>query len=736
MSPRLTHIPDPETAEPLLVPGRTCWRMETAGRVGVIVDAAGYFAAAKAAMRRARHSILLTAWDFDGRVRLTPGRVHGGRPDRVARFLAWIAATRPDLEVRVLKWNTADLFDLMRRSRPMRLRRLFAHARVQYRLDDRHPTGGCHHQKILVIDDALAFCGGIDITANRWDTRAHRAGEPLRRQPDGVPYPPFHDVMMMVDGDAARALGDLARERWRRATGEELAPPPPPPASAARRLWPATVAPLFHDRPVAVARTEPAFDGRPAVREVEALHLDAIAAARRTIYLESQYFTAAGIAAALKARLAEPDGPEVVVVNPLLTPSWLENVVMTAARARLTAELRAADHHGRLRFFAPVTDGGAPIVVHAKLAIVDDRLLRIGSANLANRSMGLDTECDLAVEATPGAGDEEAVRRGIAAVRDDLVAEHLGTTAAAVAAAVERHAGSLIAAIESLTAAQGRRLVPLHDAPPSTLAATAAGSGLFDPEPAAAAGEGQDRGVPSGIPGRVALRGPLAVLVALVALVLGWRVTGLSDWTDLDRVVATAAAYAAQPWGPLLTVAVYVVGGLVMFPLLVLVAATAILYGPVPGFVIAMAGALTSGAVLFWIGRRLGRRWVERLGGPAVRRIDRAIAAHGTVAVATIRAIPVPPFTVVSLAAGVSRVGFLDYLAGTAAGLVPGTLTLALLGDRVARTLQDPGWGDVAALAGLILAAAAAGWASGRVIARLRGRAGGVAADASQGEGP
>lgn len=720
-APDLAAAPTPDG---LLQPGRNCWRKEAAGRIGVVIDAADYFRLAKDAMRRARHSIYLTAWDMDGRIRLRPQDRHPGRPDQLDRFLTWLAARRPGLHIHVLKWDYAELFDVMRQSRPMWLRNLLTSRRLQYRLDGDHPPDACHHQKILVIDDALAFCGGIDLTANRWDTRAHRAHEPHRRQPDGKPYEPFHDLMMAVDGDAARALGELARERWRRATGVELTPPPP----ARTDPWPPGLVPLLRDHPVAIARTEPEWSGRPAVNEVEMLHRDAIAAARRTIYMESQYFTSAAVADALKARLEEPDGPEIVVVNPVRTPSWLETEVMTAARHRLVETLRAADRHGRFRILAAVTDGGARITVHAKTMIVDDRLLRIGSANLSNRSMGLDTECDTAIEA---AEHQSEARAAIARVRNDLLAEHLGSSVEEVAATLEASGGSLIRAIERLERPEGRRLLPLKDAEPSTLGVTMMDVGLFDPERTVGRDEAS-AGMPSQIPRRRGVQALVATLAVLAGMLALWRYGGLGEWAAVEPVADALRHLRTDPLGPLVLVVLYVLGGLVMFPLLVLVGVTAVLFGPVTGFLTAMTGALASASVLFWIGRRIGRGPAERLGGRAVRRISHGIARRGAFAVAMARAVPVAPFSVVNLAAGASRIRFGDYLAGTAVGLAPGTLAFSLIGHQLERALVDPTATDVALLVALAAAAIALGWGAGWLMGRFRhGRA-----DTTTTEGP
>lgn len=715
-----------EDIRPILDPGRTCWRVEDTRRLGVVVDAEDYFVLAKAAMRRAKRSIYITAWDFDARIRLMPQTRRPRRPDRLGNLLNWLATTRPDLSIHVLKWDYAELFDLARRSHPFVLRNWLSHRRVHYRLDGDHPTGACHHQKFVVIDDQLAFCGGLDITANRWDTRAHRAHEPLRRQPDGQPYEPFHDVMMAVDGEAAQALGDLFRTRWARATGEALPPPQPVPGDP----WPPGFEPLLRDVRVGIARTDPACNGRDAVREVEALYLEAIAQARRSIYMESQYFASVAVAEALKARLAEPDGPEVVVVNPIRTTSWLENTVMLGARARIVRELREADRNGRFNLYVAKTDGGNCITVHAKVMVVDDRLLRIGSANLNNRSMGLDTECDLALEAPPGPQGDE-IRAAIARTRDDLIAEHLGLTPDQVSAEIRR-CGSLIEAIETLRRPDGRTLDP-HDEPePGAIAAAVAEARVFDPEHPVDAVEIVRRVLPSAIP----RRHHWIVLAALVLLFgvlwAAWNLTGLQDWASLEAVLGLFQQFRDQTLAPLWMMLAFVAGGLVMFPLTVLIAGTAVALGPLWGVPTALAGAGASAALLFWIGRLVGRKPLERHGGPVVDQLSRRLADNGIFAVATVRAVPVAPFTVVNLVAGASKVRFFDYMAGTMVGLAPGTLAFNLLGHQLERTLTSPSWGDVTLLAGLAVAAVGLGWLAGRVLGRLAG----IGPDGRPGGGP
>jgi hypothetical protein len=142
--------------------------------------------------------------------------------------------------------------------------------------------------------------------------------------------------------------------------------------------------------------------------------------AKRLIYLENQYLTSPIIVEALAERLAEPDGPEVVTVGPARSPSYFDQMTMDSARTSAINRLREVDVHKRFSAFSAHTPKGAPIIVHSKVAIMDDWMLRIGSANLNNRSIGLDSECDLAFE-----GHSELERETIRAFLGRLVGHFL-----------------------------------------------------------------------------------------------------------------------------------------------------------------------------------------------------------------------------------------------------------------------------------------------------------------------
>lgn len=467
----------PLEGEPLLLrPGLTCWRVEAADRVAFLLDNSTYFSAAKSVMLKARRSIHLLGWAFDPLTQLQPDQTGGGPPnDRIGEFLKQLARDRPGLDVRVLIWKSALPVAASQHFFPHRARRCFEGTPVKFALDATVPLGACHHQKVLVIDDRIAFCGGGDISVDRFDTMKHRDVDGRRIMPWGKPHGPRHEVMALMEGPVAAALGELARDRWQHAEGGR--PPPAGPGSGSEPpLWPEHVAVDFTDVQVGIARTQPDWNGQPEIRESERLHLATIASAKRLIYLENQYVTSPIYAEALAARLEDPDGPEVVIVSTARAPSWFDHMTMDRTRSIFLKRLRQADLHGRLHAYCPYTrKGSAGIIIHSKVTIIDDAFLRAGSTNLNNRSAGFDTECDVAVE-----GTDETQQAAIRRFRARLVAHYLGCTPHTFEETFDRM-GGLAAAIEVLDDGDLRRLRPLEPVPLGPLATVIAAFHLGDP---------------------------------------------------------------------------------------------------------------------------------------------------------------------------------------------------------------------------------------------------------------
>jgi phosphatidylserine/phosphatidylglycerophosphate/cardiolipin synthase-like enzyme len=489
----------------LLNVGSTCWRVETSDRLGLIMDMADYFAAAKAAMLKATRSIHLLNWAFDPDTFFLPDREGSGPPDdRFGPFLRDLARHRPELDVRILCWRSALPVAATQNFFPHRAKACFQGTPVKFRLDGSLPLGACHHQKVIVIDDRLAFCGGGDIAPDRWDTCEHLDDDPRRQKTAGKSYESRHETMSAVDGDAARALGTLFRMRWERSSGEALPAPAPlasagfqspqngdggeggaqtcgdgaPRPDASADLWPECLEVRARMVRVGLSRTEPDWRGYSEVREAEALHLAAIAAARRSIYMENQYFASPVMAEALAARLAEADGPEVVLISTQHSPSWFDQMTMDKTRILFLKRLKDVDRYNRCHAYFPRTAKGRSIIVHSKLTIIDDDLVRIGSANLNNRSTGFDTECDLSVEAEVGAAGEDA-RAAIKSFRLRLLGHWLNIPPEALEAFIEAD-GSIHRAVERFDA-PGRRLQAIAITPIGPLWEFIAAYHLGDP---------------------------------------------------------------------------------------------------------------------------------------------------------------------------------------------------------------------------------------------------------------
>ncbi len=667
----------------LFEPGRNCWRIAHADRVALLIDAENYFTAFAKAALQATHSIAILGWDFDSRTPLSCNEERGGPPALLGDFLNYLVKRRRGLNIYVLDWDYPMVFGTDREFPPLYGLGWKPRRRVHFRYDNTHPVASSHHQKVVVIDDAVAFAGGLDLTSRRWDTCAHRADEP-RRVVDGAPYPPFHDAMMMMDGEAARALGELARERWRNATREKLRA-----ATPGSDPWPEEVPPQLTNVKLGISRTVPGTDSQTEVREVEALYLDMIARARREIYIENQYFTAQSLGDALEARLKEPDGPEIILVLRLLSHGWLEEHTMEVLRTKLIQRLQQADRWKRFGVYyphVPHLKDGTCVDVHSKIMVVDDAWLRIGSANLCNRSMGTDTECDVTVEA---AGDESTAA-GIRRFRNELLAEHLDVPVADVEHNVER-AGSIKGAIHAL---QGKeRTLRTLDKLPEISDAVIGLASIADPERPVSLDQLIGEFAPPTTPAKTGFRWSVLAgsVVVIAALLLAWRYTPLAEFATPENIIGWAHDFGGRWWAPILVIAAYTPACFVMFPRPLITLFAVIAFGTTLGVVYALTGILLAAEVTYLAGRLINRDTVRRIAGDKLNRVSEIMRSRGLLAVTALRMVPVAPFAVGGLVAGAIRINLWHFTFGTALGMLPGTLVTILFGDQVETALRDPG---------------------------------------------
>ena len=699
---------------PILSPNANVWRIERANRFSVLIDGASFFGAVRQAALLARRSIIIMGWDLDSRTRLVDasGQTKDAYPAELAAFLSALVTERSNLNVYLLLWDYSLLYAAERESFPLFSLQWRTPPRVHFSLDNQVPLGASQHQKIVVIDGQVAFSGGLDLTGRRWDTPEHAVDNPFRIDPGGKPYRPFHDVQAMVDGDAARALYDIARQRWRCVTFEEL-----PNADAGSDAWPKVVQPDFQNVQVGLARTQPAMGACKEQREVEALFLDSIDTAERALYIENQFFTSVPIAERIARRMQGRQALETLLIGPQNHESWIEARTMRNGRIRFLGTLLDAGVGDRVRLVYPQVENAGTstdTMMHSKVMIIDDRFLRIGSANLNNRSMGTDTECDLAIEATT-----EQERARILDIRHRLLADHCGVPAAEVARHFAEGRGLIRASYELMGAGHSLRDVDDGEPDPAEMARYV--EGVADPERPIAADAFAAMELTGHTPrltiGKLAKLGGALLLV--LALTLAWHFTTLSNLLQPSALDAMMSKLATSPLAPLYVIGGYLLGGLVAFPLVVLIAATAAAFGPVEGFIYALGGSVASAVLTYGIGAWVGRQPLRSLLGPRLNRIRNVFVRRGVLAIAAIRLVPVAPFTVVNLVAGASSVRLVDYVVGTVLGLLPGLLLMSALGYQIYRFLIAPTAADLALLAGAALLWVVAVFAAQRLAARV-----------------
>lgn len=750
-----------------LEPGDNCWRVEKAPRVGLCVDGECYFGMLRQSLIAAQRFIAIAAWDIHSRLELVRPDPGDGWPTGLGDLLTRLLELRPELEVFILLWDYAPIYALEREPLffgevPWHKDADKRHPRLHFILDNKHPLLGSQHQKLVLIDGVLAWCGGFDISKWRWDTAQHRADEPHRCDPDGDPYPPFHDLQLLVDGDAARALGEIFAQRWERAGGgvpSILQAQDPVDADAGPNTdsgtrsgagpqgdpWPEALAPLLREQPIGIARTLPAFDGQGEVREIEQLYWDMIASARELIYIENQYLTSRAVADALRRSLSEPEGPQILIVLPRETGHWLEQHTMDLIRARLLSELREADPHGRLHCYYPDLPalGDQCLMVHAKLMITDDRVLRLGSSNLSNRSMGLDSECDLCL-----VGETEAARTQIRQLRRRLLAIFLSRSVEEVAQ-IEQEAGVRVAQSGdgAGSAPWGRALARLlgEDCPRESSAREDLGDDrlrlcvleptldpewdrqlpderLIDPDRPLSPEWVSDLVIGDEHEAQARWRAMLGIGVVLAFLILAalWRWTSVGDWLEPRQLAETARALRHSVWGVPVALASFVLASLAAVPVTLLILVTTLVFDPLLGGLLALGGSVLAAIAAYGVGHYSGAKAAqERLGG-RLGDLRERLTHRGIFTVVVLRIIPVAPFTVLNLIAGAIQVRFRDYVIGTLIGMAPAVIAMAVFSEGL---LQMLGRADMRSLA-LVVAGVVLGggllWL-GRHVLRKRG---------------
>ena len=671
------------------------WKTAKTKRLAPVIDGENYYSAVADTIKNAKETVFLAAWDIDSRIRLKRGK----EDVTLSELLIRSCKNNPNLRIYILSWDFAILYAL-EREKLMGLKwNVTTPKNIRFFLDSEHPLGASHHQKILIADDSIAFCGGMDLSNSRWDTREHLEHHPERIDPMNSNYTPYHDVMFAVDSEAALCFSELFRNRWRHATGEEL---PKPQTNS--DPWPKNIKPLVKDAEIGIFRTQPSYKLMNEAREIENAYLKIIANAEKYIYIENQYFTSKAIYQSVKERINDKDCPEILMILPLNSPGWLEESTMVNIRSYYIQELIQADKYNKLRFCRPHTgaEGVGFINIHAKQIIADNTHLFMGSANLSNRSMGFDTEANILLQAS---GDEK-IEKSIEHYLYDLLAEHLGTDIDTVSKTMAE-TGSLFETVEKHST-EGKRLELIPNNIRNIAEKIVPYSSYIDPEkPALIDREFDQLAEPKDSDGHffnvIKYFRAFMLLTAVIALGLAWKYTPLSEIADRQSILAMIQSVQAHPASVLIVICGFTLLGSILFPLTALVSATAAFYSPVEAFFISMTSSLLSATLIYHVGQAAGRKSMDRLLGKRSAKIKKVISGQGYITIALLRLVPVAPFTIVNAVAGALQIGMKKFFIGSLIGMTPGIIAVTAVTDRLIKSLFDPTVENMLILAAVVI---------------------------------
>lgn len=418
--------------------------MATASSWEEIWEAGNYYQRISEHLEDAEDYVIFTGWQIDSRLLLPrPSRPargemgpHPAGYETLKEKILRLSEAKPQLEFFILMWDHAYFYVLEREFFQGRVWDEI-HPRVHFIFDNRHPFGGAHHEKIAIIDGKVALCGGIDLCDDRWDSPNHHFLDP-RRSLDRTKekYGPYHDIAVQVTGPICAEIQEHIGDRW-----ETLSSVPFP---EPRR----DLAPRAHSgHSVYISRTMAAPDagekGVPFIRETEFLFRELIRSAERRLILEGQYYWSTQINDLLIAKMKEMRGKNFeinLILSDLKTvKSLTRHMAVHEMRMLKSLETTARLTGTKLVMGAPQVPPPAgatreevealaddhdeafplrprPVYIHSKVIVVDDHYLCIGSANLAERALRIDTELNLTL-----VGRDEGERAMIRRFGDEVL---------------------------------------------------------------------------------------------------------------------------------------------------------------------------------------------------------------------------------------------------------------------------------------------------------------------------
>lgn len=676
-----------ETGENLFKDGVNCWRQEIAYHASLIVDYADYYRDLAESLMKAKHSIFITGWDIDSRIQL----LREGTPDNpttLYEILTLRARGNPNLQIYLNRWNYSFIMAGSREPMAVWRWRKAMLPNIHYIRDGMVPVGACHHQKIVIVDDEIAFMGGMDISFGRWDKRSHYPHNEKRTDPGGlynpvskVVFPAYHDIQTIVSGPAAKALAELSRERWRIAAGYDAVPMRKTRSQEKPDVWPESEEVDLEHISIAIARTIPKYANYTPAYEIEQIYLDEISRARKFIYFENQYFTRKNIAQALCRQLDENPDLRILMVSSYNPQGFFEKITMWVGRMKFKQILHRR-HYKRVCMAYPISRGNGtkrPVRIHSKFMVVDDAFMHVGSANLNNRSMGMDTECDIIYQA-----DTNKHKKTFEHLRNDLIREHTGMKTKDIQALIDQ--GRSPHEFMQVVPDSRQSLVKWRDGKFFSGSPSEIPYYIGDSE------KGLIPGMP--LPDDDTSRATLFPRKTIAALFLFLAASALMIWsrdvgwtenigTD-DGLKETLETIRQSPNALLTSIGLYILASYLFVPVTLLTAIVATVFGYWQSLFICATGAVASAILGYGTGRLIGRDKFRFFTGTTLERLKSQAKRSNIITMTFLRMIPVAPFSMVNIAIGILQMPFLVYFTGSILGLVPGKFITVFLADSLA----------------------------------------------------
>ena len=672
--------------------GENCWRRSHIRDGAFILSGQEFFRAFRRALLQAERYVYILAWDLSESIELVrDDDFDDGHPTQMNDFVFSVLESKPELEIYILLWDYSLVYLTEREWLPFTKWREREQPRLHLKADDAINIGASHHQKVIVVDDKLAFCGGFDLSAWRWDTKEHLPHDPRRTHPGGELYQPYHDIHVALTGKAAQDLGDLCVDRWLRATGDNL------PRQTSRNKdipLPKGIHRDFGDIEVGIALTYSAYKSYQPVYQIERMYLDVIKSSRQYIYIENQYLSSHTITNALIERLREADGPEIILVLTKKT-GWLEEKTLGLLRDRLLEKLVKADKYGHFFAFYPHVedDSGneSQVYVHAKLLLADDRTVVVGSANLSNRSMKVDSEVDLIL-------NHEKPLDEVKQLLYRLFSIHFNCSQKEVIRSFASE-DSLHGVIKNLCEKHLHSLRKLETGTDSPLLRKLAATQLLDPgEPISPAHWMREAIKGSEIESDDTSKSNKHsyikwTVILYIGLLMAWGFNTLwSDILNKETVMTFLENFRSSPFMIPIIFGLFLAAALVAAPINILLVASTVVIGPWTTFACGLTGSLFSAAIAFYAGHRFGKPLIKKIAKKQLKKLSRQVSKRGILSVVMIRLVPIAPFVIVNLVAGSSGINFTTFFFGSILGMVPGMFGVVWVTYTAQAAFTDPQW--------------------------------------------